>query len=494
MKKIVFIGSILFFVASIYSQTFQIKQITSGDFDAKNPFISLQAFSNYPFIYFEKHTGSSSNIGLIEYNLILNTFQEMTELTTGSALRINPYEDFNHGIVFQTNENGNWDVAYRPYENGNWGPITFLANSISEEYNLSPFYANEPYFPMNNYILFQRSDTVIVLEYAESLITEYPVFVNTPQYQYSDYIGVYYNNFSGNYPRMGIHVIAVETDSSGKKNLISKYKPLNGVWDIKNIIKEDCNCSHPIFQFYEFMPYLIFEDSTESGIRPFIVSDWEYLKDIDTIPYLPDGDITNFRIDRPDMITSKFSGSDQLEYYPHSYFLKNEDGFMLRVNRQELGSFVEDTLINIKYNSSKMALDALGIYDEEIFYTIWEDSSDGHIHLFGRRQLYPVGAVSDEKGIDGFMLEQNYPNPFNPTTSIQYAIGSRQFVTLKVFDVLGNEIATLVNEEKPAGEYEVEFDARGLASGIYFYQLRAGGSDINSEKTMIQTKKMILIK
>src|SRR5690606_5091234 len=73
-----------------------------------------------------------------------------------------------------------------------------------------------------------------------------------------------------------------------------------------------------------------------------------------------------------------------------------------------------------------------------------------------------------------FSLEQNYPNPFNPSTSIQYAIGNRQFVTLKVYDVLGNEVSTLVNEEKPAGSYDVEFNASNLASGIYYYQLKAG--------------------
>jgi len=89
-----------------------------------------------------------------------------------------------------------------------------------------------------------------------------------------------------------------------------------------------------------------------------------------------------------------------------------------------------------------------------------------------------------------YMLEQNYPNPFNPSTNIQYAIGSRQFVQLKVYDVLGNEIATLVNEEKPAGTYEVMFNPessiRYPASGIYFYQLKAGD--------YLETKKMILMK
>jgi hypothetical protein len=88
--------------------------------------------------------------------------------------------------------------------------------------------------------------------------------------------------------------------------------------------------------------------------------------------------------------------------------------------------------------------------------------------------------------ISEFRLEQNYPNPFNPSTSIQYTVSSRQFVSLKVYDLLGNEVAALVNEEKTAGSYEVEFSAKGLTSGIYFYQLKAG--------SFTETKKMILLR
>jgi len=85
-----------------------------------------------------------------------------------------------------------------------------------------------------------------------------------------------------------------------------------------------------------------------------------------------------------------------------------------------------------------------------------------------------------------FYLSQNYPNPFNPSTRIQYQVSSSALVTLKVYDVLGNEVATLVNEERPAGSYEVDFNTFYLSSGIYYYQLRAGD--------FIETKKMILMK
>jgi uncharacterized delta-60 repeat protein len=87
---------------------------------------------------------------------------------------------------------------------------------------------------------------------------------------------------------------------------------------------------------------------------------------------------------------------------------------------------------------------------------------------------------------ENYSLLQNYPNPFNPSTRIQYQVSSISKVSLKVYDILGNEVAILVNEEKPAGIYEVNFSADGLTSGIYFYKLQAG--------SLVETKKMIVLK
>lgn len=91
------------------------------------------------------------------------------------------------------------------------------------------------------------------------------------------------------------------------------------------------------------------------------------------------------------------------------------------------------------------------------------------------------------QSVDKFKLLQNYPNPFNPSTRIQYTLqGVNQLVNLKVYNVLGKEVGTLVNEEQSAGSYEVVFNASGLTSGIYFYKLNAG--------KFTETKSMILIK
>ncbi|MBE0571885.1 MAG: T9SS type A sorting domain-containing protein [Ignavibacteriaceae bacterium] len=111
--------------------------------------------------------------------------------------------------------------------------------------------------------------------------------------------------------------------------------------------------------------------------------------------------------------------------------------------------------------------------------------------------IYIPTGIEDEIGIPTeFALEQNYPNPFNPSTKIKYSVPQTSQVQIKVFDVLGKEIETLVNEEKPAGTYEIEFNTSslsgsvsakgGYASGVYFYQLKA--------EEFIETKKMILLK
>ena len=85
-----------------------------------------------------------------------------------------------------------------------------------------------------------------------------------------------------------------------------------------------------------------------------------------------------------------------------------------------------------------------------------------------------------------FDLSQNYPNPFNPSTNISYKIPKTGFVSLKVYNIIGNEIATLVNQEEPAGDYKVQFDIHNIASGTYFYKLTAGGVSLY--------KKMMVIK
>lgn len=125
---------------------------------------------------------------------------------------------------------------------------------------------------------------------------------------------------------------------------------------------------------------------------------------------------------------------------------------------------------------------------EILEFNIYNKALDSNEVLF----LYNKGAtptsVDDESTMspNKYSLSQNYPNPFNPKTIINYQLPVSNFVTLKVFDMLGREVATLINEEKARGNYSVEFDGTNYSSGVYFYRIQAG--------SFVDTKKFVLMK
>jgi hypothetical protein len=97
-----------------------------------------------------------------------------------------------------------------------------------------------------------------------------------------------------------------------------------------------------------------------------------------------------------------------------------------------------------------------------------------------------TGVELEEEIADNYELFQNYPNPFNPSTQIRYSVKESGLVTLKIYDVLGTEVATLINQEQNAGTYSVSFDGSGLSSGVYFYKIESG--------SFIKVNKMMLLK
>jgi Secretion system C-terminal sorting domain len=98
----------------------------------------------------------------------------------------------------------------------------------------------------------------------------------------------------------------------------------------------------------------------------------------------------------------------------------------------------------------------------------------------------PIGIHQISTIVKDFSLSQNYPNPFNPNTNIEFSIPKSEFVLLKVYDILGREVRSLVSQDLTPGEYKVDFDGKGLSSGMYYYSLRAGDN--------VSVKKMVLVK
>ncbi len=123
-------------------------------------------------------------------------------------------------------------------------------------------------------------------------------------------------------------------------------------------------------------------------------------------------------------------------------------------------------------------------------------SPNGNIAYFGcfggsglpllQKAEKAVGIKDEGQVVNGYSLSQNYPNPFNPSTKINYSLVEKGYVTLKVYDMLGNEVATLVDGEKMAGDHSVNFDASKLSSGIYVYQLNVNGVRISNKMTLMK--------
>ena len=134
-----------------------------------------------------------------------------------------------------------------------------------------------------------------------------------------------------------------------------------------------------------------------------------------------------------------------------------------------------------------LEIESLDITDEELLIRI---EFANHL-LNGSSNLNKGTASANNSTNDNelsreFALFDNYPNPFNPTTTIEYSIPEALFVELKIYDILGGEVASLVKENKPSGKHSVKFNASNLPSGIYFYRIVSGN--------FIATKKLIILK
>lgn len=170
---------------------------------------------------------------------------------------------------------------------------------------------------------------------------------------------------------------------------------------------------------------------------------------------------------------------------------QTEFEFFDRINWEHLGTLKITGVSNTDGIASYPH--ALPDYPSGVFAAIDDDHAVaivGWDKIFDK--IFTATGVENESSIpEDIELFQNYPNPFNPATIIQYTISNDQFVSLKVYDVLGNEVVTLVSEDQPGGNYEIDFDATEFKSGVYFYKLVVGSP---GDQAFTQTNKMVLLR
>ena len=151
------------------------------------------------------------------------------------------------------------------------------------------------------------------------------------------------------------------------------------------------------------------------------------------------------------------------------------------------GTLVDDPVLIPSFNSKTLAVGDSAIYYVAVGYGFNNGAMLANMQLAQQKYNIITAVKSNTNNIPAnYSLNQNYPNPFNPSTNISYQLPKSGFVTLKVYNALGKEVATLVNEQKQVGKYSVDFSALGLSSGIYFYSIHSG--------SYFATRKMILLK
>lgn len=179
------------------------------------------------------------------------------------------------------------------------------------------------------------------------------------------------------------------------------------------------------------------------------------------------------------------SGRVRLHWNDNS---SNEAGFILSRKTGDTLSANQFVILTTLDSGATEAFDSTALQTTLYTYMITAYTIDSMYANSNMAVIQTGTGVNDELAgrPTEYRLHQNYPNPFNPGTTIQYQIPEAGFVTLKVYDLLGNEVAELVNAEKEPGYYEVKFNADKLASGVYLYKLQAG--------SFSQTKKFSLLK
>jgi photosystem II stability/assembly factor-like uncharacterized protein len=172
-----------------------------------------------------------------------------------------------------------------------------------------------------------------------------------------------------------------------------------------------------------------------------------------------------------------------LTTFPGGFWSSTDDGATWTQNNQGLPANPPTSALTGSVNSSELSSSSHMVSIN--YYTGLFENINGGARIF---KLEAVVSVEKENDLTptSYQLQQNYPNPFNPSTTITFSIPEASFVSLKVFNSLGQEIETLVTKELSAGNYKYDWNAESLTSGIYFYKLQSG--------SFVETKKMILLK
>ena len=496
MKKILLL-ILSFNFAFAYSQEYPVKQLFNLSGNIKNPtfFFNTDYFvDNYRNgnnLLFELEKDSSTDIYISHFDPQQDSFTAPVPLLSNGAVNINSsgkiYQEFSV-IIFQTNINGNWDIGYKEFKNDQWNDEIIISDSTGDEVN--PSFINYPIFSGKDSllkILFEKNNSVYLFTKTSTGNKFDLIFQGSNSIKYSQPTGIFTTIWTGNTNVEGYRIAAKMNENNVQK-IISIFLPLNLQADTNIVLIDSGDVNNPKFKQTEEYSQLSLTYEKDDNI---------YLENDYSLPnnmFVPLRDnitgriynLSSIILARP-VFKTLFKKSDFYLQFPYTFVNYHDDSTFIYLDKDDW--YFRDIFIYTKVKDNYPEAGIAGFNTEgykEIDYILWTDSTDGMIELYGKRFDYVLGGVNEESHLKSFFLYQNYPNPFNPFTTIKYSIPHASYVIIKVFDILGKELLTLVNESKSAGNYSVNFNGSNLPSGIYFYRMQAGN--------FVSTKKFVLLK
>ncbi len=461
--------------------------VSSNLYDYKNP-VFENGQLGYIFtarIAYERHHNGYSDIiirskGFNGYDseIVITDFQ--------NSLNINP--SFSQNIlVWQSNIRGNWDLFYSIYLNNHWSQPQILDSSSSDETN--PFIRNNNTAPLqyNNYYLVYKRDNYIRFKKYRTILNAWEVDTNVTADSNEYITPILIQGPNGN--QYTVFYLREYTSSLTRINGRIFNEPLSSgsiSWENPYEVEQpNSQTSMTIAKSDSRFISFSYDTLGSKHILGFNVGGQNFrevlTKNIPGRHYIgkaaANGVITDNSLYFFDVMCTFTLSNDSSQLT----FINQPNSFNSNPEFKKI--YLGDTSLITRYDLSPP------IYNQNLYKisAVWEKQIGGRTALVESYMTDFFTHLSNKvQSAETFNLSQNYPNPFNPVTNLEFGISNFGFVTLKVYDVLGNEVKTLVNENKPAGRYTVTFDGSNLSSGIYFYKLVSGA--------FAETKQMVLIK
>ena len=484
------------------------QRLTNGYVD-KNPSFGnktvpqgMALYNSWEMFVFERHISPYSQICVLKMGTT-SYIDSVVALTSNLSLKRNPsisYDkvNFNYGtlinsilILWETNQNGKWDIYGRHYsaQNG-WGTVFPLDTTAGNKSKPKSVCMDS----LNFAVTYEKNGDIFFKKiFIPTLTVQYDTCLtsNDTAYCRNPFITKYYSYSTPNF-----FIVTYEKTKSDNKTAIYFRKSSSlPVWSVADTIAYNGNSKMNSFTITPTFNICAVFESDRPGYSAIYGTEITPGSNLLTQSAV----YTNNQYPRQSFVSVWYPViTDYIFVAANACIKRGTDSIKIKLDDRP-GPYMYPDSITIGDTSKQTSLTMNGgIYYQynSLIWVVYSKDSASYTKLWAKRRLVNLGAVKriSTEVPETFQLLQNYPNPFNPTTKIKFDIPNLplgrgvggMMVSLKVFDITGREIQTLVNEPLSPGTYEVTFDGSNLPSGIYFYQLRSG--------EYLETKKLVLLK